>query len=279
MQSFRLRTGLVTLATVVMAVLVVGSVAAAPLRDVPQTVIQPDGTVLHLLASGDEYYNWMHDEKGFVILRNKATGWLEYAVKVDGRLEPSGVVVGRGDAEAAGIAPRLRPDPGTLPLPRELFPRPEAIEAQGARPASSFTSINNIVVFIRFADQTEFGDPISFYDGIHNASTAGAVSEYAYFREDSYQKLTIQSRFYPTGCGRVRGVVPGLPPAVVLHAVRRLLGPRRLQHPNSSTDRASREHTLLANAVNAVSSQIPGSLNVDTNNDGLVDSVVVHRSG
>lgn len=273
MHSSCLRTGLVFLVAGAITVLGVGTAVAAPLRDVPQTVTQPDGTVLHLLASGDEYYNWMHDEKGFVVLRNKATGWLEYAVKVDGRLEPSGVVVGRGDAEAAGISPSLRPDPGTLPLPRELFPRPEAIQAQGARPGSAFTSINNIVVFIRFADQAEFEDPISFYDGIHNASGAGAVSEYAYFREDSYQKLTIQSRFYPAASGGYVVSYRDAHPRSYFMPYDAYSSPDGYD-PNSSTDRASREHTLLASAVNAVSSQIASSLNVDTNSDGLVDSVV-----
>ena len=47
----------------------------APLKDVPQTVIQPNGETLECFASGDEYHNWLHDENGFTIIQNKETGW------------------------------------------------------------------------------------------------------------------------------------------------------------------------------------------------------------
>jgi hypothetical protein len=49
---------------------------AAFLRNVPVHVNQPDGTVLSCLASGDEFYNWLHDKDGFTIMRNPATGFL-----------------------------------------------------------------------------------------------------------------------------------------------------------------------------------------------------------
>lgn len=273
MQSSRLSGVPVLLTTIAIAVTGVGRGLAAPLRDVPQIVTQPDGTVLHLLASGDEYYNWMHDEKNLVILRNAETGWLEYAVRLNGRLVPSGIVVGRGDAEAAGIEPGLKPDAWTLPPPRELFPRATAVQTQGAVAASTFATINNLVIFIRFSDQAEFADPISFYDGLHNASAAGSVSEYAYFREASYQKLTIQSRFYPPAVGGYVVSYRDPHPRTYYMPYDATTAPNGYD-PNSSTDRASREHTLLANAINAVSSQIPGSLNVDTNGDGKVDSAV-----
>ncbi|MCK5572062.1 MAG: hypothetical protein KAJ12_04850, partial [Bacteroidetes bacterium] len=42
--------------------------SAAPLSFVPQKLIQPDGSVLHCFASGDEFYNWLHDKDGFTIM-------------------------------------------------------------------------------------------------------------------------------------------------------------------------------------------------------------------
>ena len=81
-------------------------VHAAYLRGVPVHVTQPDGTVLICLASGDEYYNWLHDKNGYTIMRNPATGFLVYANKVDGRLLPTEFIAGRTDAlmlEQAGI--------------------------------------------------------------------------------------------------------------------------------------------------------------------------------
>jgi hypothetical protein len=77
----RCRRGLWLIALAVVLFAVAGE--AAYLRNVPQTVAQPDGTVLHLFATGDEYYNWLHDADGYVVVRDSQTGYLVYAVKTD----------------------------------------------------------------------------------------------------------------------------------------------------------------------------------------------------
>ena len=41
---------------------------AAPLFDVPITVRQPDGTTLDAFISGDEFFNYLHDSEGRVIV-------------------------------------------------------------------------------------------------------------------------------------------------------------------------------------------------------------------
>ncbi|MFV0590446.1 MAG: hypothetical protein ACK5M7_03600 [Draconibacterium sp.] len=40
---------------------------AAWLENVPVTVTQPSGAIIHCFASGDEYYNWLHDANNFTI--------------------------------------------------------------------------------------------------------------------------------------------------------------------------------------------------------------------
>ena len=44
-----------------MILLMVSGVYSAYLRDILITVHQPDGTEINCFASGDEYYNWLHD--------------------------------------------------------------------------------------------------------------------------------------------------------------------------------------------------------------------------
>ena len=61
---------------------------AAYLRNIPVTVTQPDGTVLQCFASGDEYFNYLHDADGFTIMRHPKTGYFVYAEKQDGKLVP-----------------------------------------------------------------------------------------------------------------------------------------------------------------------------------------------
>jgi hypothetical protein len=68
----------------------------AYLVDVPYTYTQPDGTTVECLVTGDEYYHWVHDSDGFVILRDEV-GFLVYADKVDGKLVPTPYLVGQSD--------------------------------------------------------------------------------------------------------------------------------------------------------------------------------------
>ena len=258
----------------VLAVLLLSAPFAqgAFLRNVPQTVIQPDGTELQLFATGDEYYNWLHDADGYVIVRNPSNGWLVYATKVEGQLKPTELVVGRSDPTAAGLEKGLKPDRRFVPEPRTLFPGPMAARALGTPGVPSFSSINNIVVFVRFADEPEFGASISTYDGDLNSIASGVSSLRSYFREASYQQLTIASTFYPAPSGGYVVSYRDSQPRAYYKPYDATTNPTGYDK-NSDADRAQREHTLLGNAINAVASQIPSSLNVDTNGDGYVDNV------
>lgn len=63
---------------------------------------QPNGTVLEISIKGDEWFNWKEEKTGKVIIKNKASGYYEFArIKMkDGRevLAPSGVRVNPGMA-------------------------------------------------------------------------------------------------------------------------------------------------------------------------------------
>jgi M6 family metalloprotease-like protein len=251
---------------------------AAYLRNVPQTLTQPDGTVVHLFATGDEYYNWLHDADGYVIVRDPADGWLVYAAKVDGQLKPTTLVAGKSDPAAAGLEKGLKPDRRFIPDPQTLFPAPVMARALGTPGVPSFSSINNIVVFIHFADENEFNAPIGNYDTALNSTAAGVSSLRSYFREASYQQLTVASTFYPPPSGGYVVSYQDSKPRSYYKPYDATTNPTGYDK-NSATDRAEREHTLFANAINAIASQVPGSLNVDTNGDGYVDNVCFIVSG
>jgi len=57
---------IITLAVVALSITF--SANAAYLEKIPITVTQPDGEEVHCFATGDEYYNWVHDEKGFTLV-------------------------------------------------------------------------------------------------------------------------------------------------------------------------------------------------------------------
>ena len=235
---------------------------AAYLRNVPVKVVQPGGDTLRCFASGDEYYNWLHDAAGYTILCNPRTGYFEYATLVGGNIVPSGAIAGRADPAALGISKHLIAPPAV----REGL-RQSAL-ARRRKPGSYPTagSIQSLVVFIRFSDQPEFTKQISTYDGYFNSSS---TSLKAYYQEASYGNLTITSTFYPPPSGG--GVVSyqdSYPQSYFMpyNASTNPLG-------YTPAQQAGREDSLLLRAVSAIDSLVPGSLVIDSDGDGVIDGL------
>ena len=130
--------------------------------DRPFTLTQPDGTTLHYLISGDEYYNWVHDSSGYVIVQDSATGVWVYAVLEDGSLSPSRYAAGTVDPSAVGLTPNIMPSTTRLQAARKtMFALPMGTSPQ---PAPTSGTLNNIVIFIRFSDDSEYTDTVSSYE-------------------------------------------------------------------------------------------------------------------
>jgi M6 family metalloprotease-like protein len=244
-----------------------GLVQAAYLRNVPVHVKQPDGTVLSCLASGDEFYNWLHDKDGYTIVRNPATGFLVYANKVDGKLVPTEFIAGQSDVmflEQAGIQKNLLDD---------QKPRAQALALPKGEPvlnAPRTGTINNLVVYIRFSDQEDFTPAfVDSTDAFFNSAVAGANSMVNYYTEASYNQLAISTTFYP-------GTTPAVYSYQDSYARAYYMPYDASTNPtgyNGDTERRTREHTLLQNAVNAISAEVPAGLNIDADDDNYVDNV------
>ena len=52
-----------------------------------QTMVEADGSVAHFYATGDQYFNYLHDENGYILLRDN--GYLVYATNRNGRPTPT----------------------------------------------------------------------------------------------------------------------------------------------------------------------------------------------
>lgn len=251
---------------------------SAYLEYVPQKVLQPDGTVLELFASGDEYYNWLHDKDGFTIMRNPADGYLYYAEKKGDILVPGKLRPGIDNPVAAGLEPWLKFSYEFIKPRIEEFiqyrykPIDDSKKDRIQTPRTG--NINNIVIFIRFSDESEFTDQKSTFENMFNTESGNSMKNY--FREASYNNLSIQTYFYPETSGSTVISYQATQPRSYYRPYDANTNPNGYQN---STQRRDREHTLLANAVNAISSQIPTSLNIDGDNDGYVDNVCFIVSG
>lgn len=258
----------IALQAILVGCLMALSIAAnsAYLKNRPITITQPDGAVQEYLVSGDEYYNWIHDPHGYVIVQDPDTGWYVYAQLVNDEITPTIYAAGSLDPASVGLVPDIKPPSIKLQqLRASLFAIPENTPPQ---PAPQTGTLNNIVIFIRFSDDTEFTQAVSGYDSLFNSTTAGTNSMRNYFTEVSYNKLTVSTTFYPTSSSTVVSYQDSRPRSYYLPY-------NATTNPGGYTEstRTTREHTLLANAINGVKSQIPSGLNVDADNDGYVDNV------
>ena len=62
---------------------------AAPLRNVEVMLTQPNGEVIHCYASGDEFYNYLHDADGFTIVKGEGGYYFYATYDADGQVVPS----------------------------------------------------------------------------------------------------------------------------------------------------------------------------------------------
>ena len=242
-----------------------GGAYSAYLRNLPVTVVQPGGDTLHCFASGDEYYNWLHDENGFTIMRSSQTGFYEYATLSGGRVVCTGAVAGRVN-------------PFTLGIQRNAIAPPEireGLRSRGlARVSATVNSpntgiFNNLVIFVRFSDQSEFSDPFPTYAELFNGNSPTSTSLAAYFKEASYNRLTINSSFYPAPAGGQIVSYQDIHPRNYYMPYDAILNPTGY----ASAGKSGREDSLFLRAIAAVKNQIPDTLNIDANGDGYVDNL------
>ena len=246
-------------------------VHAAYLRDVPMTLTQPDGTVLHCYASGDEYFNYLHDENGYTIMQHPQTGFYVYADKRDGKLIATEFVAGKVDPASKNLQPYNLISPEEWMARRKAW-REKEIQNTHREDLPNHGTLNNIAIFIRFSDDAEFTNTYSSIDNdMFNDVSEGAVSMRSYFRAASYGAIEIPTTFYPGHNGDVIISYQDTYPRSYFQPYNSSSNPNGYQ----DDERAEREFSLLERAVNYINANYPvsTSLNIDYDNDGLVDNV------
>ncbi|MFW6246616.1 MAG: InlB B-repeat-containing protein [bacterium] len=244
----------------------------------PHTITNPDGKSFDVFISGDEEANYIHDINNNKIIQGR-DNYYYFAEFNDGRF----------------IASEIRYDPTlktifetkNIAIPNrekrydKRFNVPEIKNDKGYEGGllkkfsknifNSDTSmhlgvLNNIIIFIRFADDPEeFINNFSHYDNIFNGDEYSVKD---YFKKVSHNKVEVISTFFPTPQNNVILSYQDTYP-------RNYFIPKSTNNPSgyTSSERTSREHGLLKRAVEAISSKIPKDIELDSNNNGRVDSV------
>lgn len=257
---------------IIISLILSNQLFCAYLVNVPQTITQPNGVTINCFVTGDEFYSWLHDSNNFTIVRNQNTGYFCYAMLVDNVLVASQYIVGVNDPVNSGLTPGININPNQTISNTPMY---APSSSSGNALINNPKNINNLVIYIRFADQTEFPVEQAIYTDMFNNNTANYSSMYNYFKEISYGTTNIVSYFYPNNNGT----------AIVSYQdahTRNFYRPRTIvgdsgfvtiEYPYEGNTRIDRETALLKNALNYVKNQIPTTLNLDDNNDGYIDNI------
>lgn len=248
---------------------------AAPIYNMPLTLTQPDGTTFSCFASGDEYFHWLHDSEGYIIIQDSITGYYCYADTLsDGSLTASNKIASLTNK---GIIKTFRVKNISIKEQEQTQFRynPCSFDFVSAKNLVNGEQVvmNNIVIFIRFADQDEFSNTeIATIKSIMIDSTANSLSFKNYILESSFQKLKVNSFFYPQS-------------TTILSY--QDIHPRNYYLPYSANNpigyqeaiRKQREDSLLVRAINVIKNQISPDINLDADNNSLIDNVVFVAKG
>ncbi|HPR26597.1 M6 family metalloprotease domain-containing protein [Lentimicrobium sp.] len=241
------------------------TVQADHVKNQPYQVSQPDGTVINCFVSGDEFFSWLHDADGYTIIQ-APDGFYYYAISDKGTLRPTSHLAGQADPAALGLEKWAK-------ISRlEYLRRKEAMEVGNNRSsrAPHQGTMNNLVIYIKFSDDSEFTTVRQTYDDLFNLPTGNSVK--SYYTEVSYNQLTISSSHYPDCAMTTNLSYTDTHPRSYFEPYNATTNPNGY---NGETQRRLREHALLRDAVNWINanSPVPGSLNIDGDNDGQVDNV------
>jgi hypothetical protein len=255
---------------------------AAYLKDVPQTITQPDGTTLECFSTGDEFYSRLHDAEGYTIIQNPQTGIYVYANKIGNELVPTNLVFGQHNPQSLELEKGLSISHSSYMERRRPFDeahqvwfeeRESQLKKQGDQFQVQQKTINNIVIFVEFPDKKFTKTNLTQYQTNYNT---GSLSMKAYFNEVSYGNCTINSHFFPVSNNNL----------IMRYTVQNNRGyyePYNAQtNPigyTSVSQGDQRTKAVIAEAINGIKSQIPTTLQLDAINFGYVDAITVVFQG
>lgn len=244
------------------------------LKYVPQAITQPNGVTINCYASGDEFYHWVHDTQGYTIVFNQQNETYYYAIEKNGEIVASEHEVGLTDPTQLGLKPWLKISSQEYKNRVDSMMLLSGVRLKSANTTLKATEerfhegiINNLVIFIKFKDGENLKGSLSHYTGIFN----GTNSVRSFYKEVSYNKLELNSHFFPTNENN----------SVTLayedyhdrdfyrpyHSTNNTIG---YKNSNESTQRRS---ALLKNALEYIKDEVSPTLLIDKDNNQMIDNI------
>lgn len=256
-------------ASILFFLLIITAFSAHYVQNQPFEHTQPDGKVLTLYVTGDEYYRQVHDEKGYTIVLHPETGYAVYAVQDGNSIIWSNWVAGESDPAARGITPNLSKDFSSAKALRDEVQRSRDAGNRGS-PTGTF---NNIMAFVRFSGQGNFPSTPTYATYYNSFMSTSQQSLADYYDEVSNGQLDINSYLYPAaGTG---GVVL----SYQLSHIRGYYSPyNATTNPtgySNATEAQNRRRAMVTEIINFLNPDVPDGLDTDTDNDGIIDGLMI----
>ena len=235
---------------IVLLLLAVSSITyAGILTNVPVSVTQPNGDILCCLASGDEFFNYLHDENGRIIIQNPDSGYYTYA-QLD-QLD---------NVDQKNI-------PLELPISMRIAKSTHAATTIAGR-------MENVLVMLCFADENPIITPV-------------AKDKIAALFNNPTNSLKHYLQTVSEGLLELNTTLVGLDGnTVLMYQDSRPRNYYKKHHTITNPDGykeneyGQRLYELLTNAVAAIdASSLLSGKNLDINNDGFIDSLTFIASG
>lgn len=255
---------------------------AAPLKNMPVKLTLPNGEILNCLASGDEFFNYLHDADGYSIVKG-TDGYYYYALRAeDANLIASEYMVGKTDPKRIKAlttgslisgatyerlrkaSPYLMPDGTNRTVARSM----------GEVSASSTYLMGNtnvLVYYIKLADNDKFTKSFAEVNSLYNSTSSTTASVKGYYEANSYKNFSFTSYFMPDAAPN--GAISYYEDKMTREYMNTGLNPP-VAESSWASQGANREHCLLRRTVEWANTNapLPNGLDVDKDNDGNVDN-------
>ena len=116
----------------------------AYLKNVPQKLVQPDGSVVNCFVTGDEFYRVFQDSAGYTIVKHPQTGYFVYALPMNDSLTHSDYIVGKVNPQTLGLTKGVRLSSAKIMAIREAFEAEYEANHKTHKAMAAKGKINNI---------------------------------------------------------------------------------------------------------------------------------------
>lgn len=246
-----------------LTVLAINVASAKPAMKGTRTVVQPDGSKLEIVVTGDEHFHYVTTPDG-ALLCEDADGFYRLAkVASDGAFESTGISPYSADADKVAFRPRaaqLRAIREALPSRRNA---PQSGKGLTSNTYPHFGSPRGLIILVQYQDiqfrpvynaNEYFNDMINGENFTQYGATGSALK---YFTDQSHGQFTPQFDVYGP---------------VTLPNNRAYYG--RNDRWGSDTN----PHLMVSDAIKILDPDVDFSL-YDTDGDGLIDNVFVFYAG